>query len=109
MEQKLPTGVKYEDYQEILKTVITSISKCNLSIRQSKEALAMIIQGLDDIKPWSDFKGVGKIDTTTQAIRESLKESGLTAKQALEVLDKCKSGIANEMHLKENFKNKLTW
>lgn len=42
-------------------------------------------------------------------IRNILKESGLTVKQALELLDKCKSDIINQMPINENLNSKITW
>lgn len=44
-----------------------------------------------------------------QQIRENLKESGLTVKQVLAVLDKCKSEVLSEMPIKENLNSRITW
>lgn len=49
------------------------------------------------------------MENTKNEIREILKKSGLTVKQALEVLEKCKSEILHDMPIDENLKSKLTW
>lgn len=54
-------------------------------------------------------EGGGNVENKIQEIRENLKKSGLTAKQALEVLEKCKSEILHDMPINENLKSKLTW
>lgn len=46
---------------------------------------------------------------TEQKVRNDLKSSGLTVKQVLELLEKCKSDILREMPISESLKSKLTW
>ena len=46
---------------------------------------------------------------TIEQVRECLKKSGLTVKQAVEVLEKCKSEILNEMPIDENLNSKISW
>lgn len=49
------------------------------------------------------------IECMVTAIRNLLKDSGLTVKQVLELLDKSKSEIMWNMPIKENLNSQLTW